>query len=46
LLAVNAPNAPAPVSKSTAAAKGLTPEALATLKKALKAAETAQSKSN
>jgi len=46
LLAVNAPNAPAPVLNSTAAAKGLTPEALAELKKALKAAETAQTKSN
>ena len=46
LLAVNAPNAPAPVSKSTAAAKGLTPEALAALRKALKAAETAQTNTN
>jgi len=46
LLAVNAPSAPAPVSNSTAANKGLTPEALAALKKAVQAAESAQTKSN
>ena len=46
LLAVNAPSAPAPVSNSTAANKGLTPEALAALRKALKAAETAQTNTN
>ena len=42
LLAVNEPNAPAPVSNSTAANNGLTPEQIAALKAAIQAAETAQ----
>jgi len=45
LLAVNEPNSLAPVSNWTAANNGVSSESLAALKKALKAAEAAQTKS-